>query len=267
MRQSGVALLLLPVMAAAQIELPEPGGSTASAAVMAAPAAANPTAELFNQLQQLQQEVMALRGTVEEQAEQIRQLKQQRMDDYLNMDRRLSALSSGGVQTNTASGSVTLDPGATAASATGGLVVTTPPATMAQPGSNFAVNAAIAEAEYKTAYELVRARDFAAAIESFHTFIGKYPGNDLSGNAHYWLGELYLVEGDSETATRHFEALMAEYPSNRKVPDGMFKLGRIYHQRGDLDRAREILQRVISEYGDSGSSSPRLAEEYLKQNF
>lgn len=250
----GLVALLLPLPAVAQVNLPEPGGMAVGASV----ASVNPNAELFNQLQQLQQEVMTLRGIVEEQSETIRQLKQQRMDDYLSLDRRLSALSTSGVPANGA-----VSPG----SSPGDMVVRTPQAVPNQASPVSAVDAALADAEYKTAYELVRARDFAAAIEAFHTFIGKYPGNDLSGNAHYWLGELYLVQGDAETAKRHFEALLAEYPANRKVPDGMFKLGRIYHQQGDMNRAKQILQQVVAEHGDSGSSAPRLAEEYLKQNF
>jgi TolA-binding protein len=47
----------------------------------------------------------------------------------------------------------------------------------------------------------------------------------------------------------------------------MFKLARIYHQEGDAARARELLQRVVNEYQGSDSPAPRLAREYLQQNF
>lgn len=46
--------------------------------------------ELFLQLQQLQDEVSRLRGMVEEQQYEIRQLKQESLDRYKELDGRLS---------------------------------------------------------------------------------------------------------------------------------------------------------------------------------
>ena len=47
----------------------------------------------------------------------------------------------------------------------------------------------------------------------------------------------------------------------------MFKLGRFYHQEGDTAKARDMLDRVANEYAGSDSTAPRLAREYLQQNF
>ena len=57
---------------------------------------ANSSAELFVQLQALQAEVRELRGLVEQQNYTIEQLSQRRMDDYLDLDRRIGELTSGG---------------------------------------------------------------------------------------------------------------------------------------------------------------------------
>src|SRR5690625_6875363 len=48
--------------------------------------------ELFFQLQTLQEEVQLLRGMVEEQAHEISRQQQQRMEDYLDLDRLVSML-------------------------------------------------------------------------------------------------------------------------------------------------------------------------------
>jgi TolA-binding protein len=56
---------------------------------------------LFNQVQQLQQEVMRLNGLVEQQAYQIQQLKEQSLERYMEIDRRLA---SGGTVGAAASG-------------------------------------------------------------------------------------------------------------------------------------------------------------------
>jgi hypothetical protein len=46
--------------------------------------------ELYYQMQLLQQEVMELRGRLEEQTYELRQLKQQSLERYVDMDRRVS---------------------------------------------------------------------------------------------------------------------------------------------------------------------------------
>ena len=113
----------------------------------------------------------------------------------------------------------------------------------------------------------MRAQNFEESRAAFKNFVDSYPNGAFTGNAHFWLGELYLVDGNSASARKHYEALINEFPDNRKVPDGMFKLGRIYDQAGEKAKAREILQRVVSEYANSDSSAPRLASEYLQENF
>ena len=45
---------------------------------------------LFYQIQQLQQEVMRLNGKVEEQANELRKVKEQSLERYVDLDKRLS---------------------------------------------------------------------------------------------------------------------------------------------------------------------------------
>ena len=71
------------------------GGKPPSAARSAEPSNTAGQAEMFYQMQLLQQEVLELRGLVEQQSFEIRQLKQQRLDDYLDLDRRLSQIAAG----------------------------------------------------------------------------------------------------------------------------------------------------------------------------
>src|SRR5690606_11660280 len=73
------------------------GRPSSPQALSPAPDAAG-QAEIFFQLQTLQQEVLELRGIVEQQSHELRQLKQQRMDDYLDLDRRLSQVAGASAQ-------------------------------------------------------------------------------------------------------------------------------------------------------------------------
>jgi len=264
------AMLVAAPLAVAQVEVVEPGGAGAarhggaaqqrSARTPAQPVAAS--GELFYQLQLLQDEVMKLRGIVEEQGEQLRQLKQQRLDDYISLDRRISSMGGGSVPpAQGASGPAAPGPSASEAP----IDASAAPVPPAAPPR--AAASAQEEQAYRDAYALIQARKFPEARTAFNAFVGQYPAGNYAGNAHYWLGELYLLEGDSERARKHFETLLAQFGDNRRVPDAMFKLGRIYHQNGDTARARDMLDRVINEYAGADSTAPQQAREYLQQNF
>jgi tol-pal system protein YbgF len=275
------AALILALPALAQVEVMEPGDSASSGRYPAAsqresrksaPApSSDATAELYNQVLQLQEEVRQLRGQVEEQSEQLRQLKQQRLDDYIGLDRRISALGGGAQAPSSPGGEAppagpmddqSMSSGEMPDDAIRADVAPTPPPT---PHASVPVQGE--EPAYQAAYELVRNRRFPEATTAFNDFLQRFPQGAMAGNAHYWLGELYLLEGDSDSARKQFESLVYQFPDNQKLADGMFKLGRIYHQQGDSARAKELLQRAANESENSGSSAPRLARAYLQENF
>jgi tol-pal system protein YbgF len=207
------------------------------------PASASSSGELYYQLQLLQQEVMELRGKVEEQEYELRQLKEQSLERYLDLDRRLSEGGAGGE---------------------GGSTPETPGGAGGTP-----VQPLAGEADaYRSAYSLVRSQQFREAIIAFNSFLQDFPEGRFAANAHYWLGELYLVivPQDTESARREFNLLLEQHPDNAKVPDALYKLGKIYAERGNCERGREYLERVINEFGNSNSSAVKLARDFLSEN-
>ena len=261
-----VAVVLLAQSACAQVEVVEPGSVAAPPASRsrAAPlntatvtaASGNSSGELFYQMQVLQDELMKLRGIVEEQGEELRLLKQQRLDDYISLDRRIGG---GSAAPPPATGpDAPIDASQSPSAPPSSIPANTAPRMAPSAGE---------EPAYQAAYERVRNRQFPEAIVAFNDFVAQYPDGSYTGNAHYWLGELYLLDGNNAAAKKNFETLLNNFGDNRKVPDAMFKLGRIYHQDGDDTRAKELLQKVANDYAGSDSSAPRLAREYLQQNF
>jgi tol-pal system protein YbgF len=206
---------------------------------------------LFYQIQQLQQEVMRLNGKVEEQAHELRKLKEQSLQRYVDLDRRLGSSGS------TAAATV-------GAAAAGGAAVAAPAAATSgaveEPGE--------AEA-YKAAYALVRGQQFDSAVSAFKKFLQDYPESKYAANAHYWLGELYLVVNpqDLESSRQAFVLLLDEYPDNSKAPDAMYKLGKVYYLKGNREKAREYMDRVIRDYGSSNSSAVKLAQDFIAENY
>ena len=126
------------------------------------------------------------------------------------------------------------------------------------------------EAEaYKSAYALVRAQKFDQAVDAFQQFLRNYPDGKYAPNAHYWLGELYLViqPPDLEASRQSFTLLLSQYPDNPKAPDAMYKLGKVQFLKGNREKAREYLDRVIREYGNTNSSAVKLARDFLAENY
>jgi tol-pal system protein YbgF len=267
----GCANAQAPIYDASQ---PYGRGSAASSAPAAPAAQGGQGGELLLQVQALQQEVMQLRGIVEEQAHQIEALKQQGLDRYIDLDRRLSQLggtAAAGDMAAASSGAIAADAvpmqpvGQDAASASG------------LPGDGVSGSAAPAPVEpaqaneydaYKAAYAKVKEQNFAVAIQSFQGFIATYPNSTLTPNAYYWLGELYLqTPQDLNAAERAFTKVIEDFPQHSKAPDSLYKLGRVHYMKGDRAKAQGALQQVIDEYGASGSAAPQLAKQFLDQNF
>ena len=232
---------------------PAPLATVAQPQSQAQPGGAQDLSNLFYQLQQLQQEVMMLNGKVEEQAHELRSLKEQSLERYVDLDRRIA----GGVAAGPVSGP---DAGGS----------TTSPAIVTPVSGSSNVAEQVGEGEaYRSAYALVRAQKFNDATAAFKAFLQDYPAGKYAPNAHYWLGELYLVmqPADLESSRQAFMLLLSQYPDNSKAPDAMYKLGKVYFQKGNREKAREYLDRVISQYGATNSSAVKLSRDFIAQNY
>ncbi|MFT6550586.1 MAG: tol-pal system protein YbgF [Zhongshania marina] len=225
--------------------------------------------EMYQQLQLLRQEIMALRGTVEEQGHQLRQLKQQSLDRYIDIDRRLSA----GGSANSAMGDTTeIDPSMTSVTGDAEMLESssqnTPVATAAVSGSSFVLDGN-ESSDYATAYDLVKSASYAQAIEAFLAYAEKYPAGRYTPNAWYWLGELYVAikPQNLPASTEAFQRLLTDYPDHGKVPAAMYKLGTVYFLNGDKKKSQEMLTHVIDRYGNTGNSAVNKSREFLRKNF
>ena len=194
-------------------------------------------AQLFYQLQILQEEVRELRGLVEEQAYQLNRLAREQKDQYLDMDRRISQQSSSAANFDTGSSESPVE------------TSSTDPEIKA----------------YSRAFALTREKRFQEAIDGFNTLIIDFPSGAMTGYAFYWLGELYLAlpEPELEKSRQSFVQVVSLYPDHQKMPDTLYKLGVVYHRLDDLLRARQYFNQVISEHAGSGAA--RLAQTYLSE--
>lgn len=230
---------------------PPPLQKQSSAAVQGG--STNAAAEMFYQMQVMQQEVLELRGLVEHQTHQIKQLKQQRLDDYVDLDRRIAQLSGGTVTSPGAS--------STGKPITGGAVSSNGSVST----STAVVSSSASEYEhYRKASKLILGdKDYDAGIASMKEHLRLYPNGRYAGNALYWLGEVYLAQTQYSEARSWFERLLNDFPLHAKVPDAKYKLGVVLHNLGDLAQSKALL----AEVSQGSGSTANLAASYLKSHF
>jgi len=220
---------------------------------------ANANVQMLYIVGELQDELRQLRGQVEELNYNLERLKQDQKQRYLDLDRRIVSLSTSPPVTDETQ----------ASSAVNQMIQTSGAST--QVDGVTAVEQAIViqetydpeieKAAYKAAFGLIRERQFDASIEALLAFLNDFPQGSLVGNAHYWIGEVHMVQGDTSLAIQSFEYVIREFPDNRKIPLALYKAGVAYQKLGDIDKAKKLLQRVLQEY--PGSSVSRLAYERL----
>jgi tol-pal system protein YbgF len=210
----------------------------------------NANAQMFDLVELLQRELQQLRGQVEELNYNLERLKQDQKQRYLDLDRRVVSLSS--------------QPSVANETQVATVVSQTP-----QDGNEPALGQVIVaqetydpeveKAAYNAAFALIRERQYDASIVALQAFVNDFRQGALLGNAHYWLGEVYMVQGDASLAAESFEIVIGEFPEHRKIPDALYKAGVAYQNVGNTVKANQMLQRVLKEYPDS--SAARLAHE------
>lgn len=201
--------------------------------------------DTYNQLQQLQQEVEQLRGTLEEQSHLIEKLQTDLRTRYTDLDQRLAAQQEQ-LKQQAAS------PAATASVAAGDASAT-PSATIEEE-----------KKAYLAAYETFRNGGPDKAIPPMLAFVKRYPNSTFTPNAYYWLGEFYLNAStpDQASAQKHFETVLGKYPDHAKAPAALYKLGSIADLQGKTADAKKRMQELLAKYPKSPEAA--LADSYLK---
>ena len=129
--------------------------------------------------------------------------------------------------------------------------------------SNTTTDAVQEQNAYQTAYNALKNRNYAQAIAAMESYLQQYPNGKYAASAHYWLGELYMVQGQPDKAASQFNIIMASYPKDAKVADANLKLGIIYYNKGQFSEAKQTFTQVKAKY--SGTAAARLAETRLKE--
>lgn len=267
------------------------GQAQVGASGTAAPGNNDLLVSLYNQLEALQEEVQTLRGIVEEQSNRLRRLETETRDRYLDMDSRLSSLSSGA----TAPGVAGLPAGGAVLPAVGGTPGTTgdvtPNAAVQGAGvrsPQIPVGSAIATPQlpqvaagtavvdplvnqmseqdlYRSALNLLleegKSEESAA---QFAVYMQRFPAGRLLPNALYWQGESLILLSRYAEAQAAFERVLNEFPGDAKAAGAMLKTGVVQNLLGNRSEAERIWRELPGRFPDSASEIT-LARDYLSR--
>ena len=232
-------------------------GTNGAYAGGAASAPASAQGMLFNQLQQMQEQIARQQGVIEVLQNDVARMKQENLERYQDLDRRIGSGAAPAATPDNSSTGGDLNAAGAAAGAGAGAAAQ-PPAASSEPG-----DPAKEKLYYDAAFDLIKAKDFDKASQAFSAFLRKYPNSQYAGNAQYWLGEVNLAKGDLQGAGQAFAKVSQLYPKHAKVPDSLYKLADVERRLGHADRVKGILQQVVAQY--PGTSAAQLAQRDLQR--
>jgi len=189
--------------------------------------------EMQQQLDSLSNEVRQLRGDLEEANYKLQQAVERQKSLYEELDKAKAA----------------------ATTATSAATSATASAEASVPASPSAAPAAPPSAQESKAYEaavnlVLKEQNFKQGSVALSQFLSQYPNSSYQSNAHYWLGQVLMKQGDNGQARTHFLQVAKDKDSSKRA-DAILKLGMISKAEGDAEKAGKFFQLVIKQYPDS----------------
>ncbi len=250
-------------------------GATVPAVGAAGPVAAgtltpDQAARLEVRIGQIEDEMRALTGTVEEVAHGIAQVVD-RLDRLVaDVDFRFTAIeqaqfqgaapagAAGGAAVGLSQPTRATEPGtlgtvpfsalgADATSPTGPTATETAALVPALP-------AGTPQEQYKYAYDLLRQMEYDEAERALKAFIKANPDHNLTGNAYYWLAETYYVRGDYEEAVALFARGYQDFAGSAKAPVNLLKLAMSLAKLGRKEDACITFQELGTRFPNASSA-------------
>ncbi len=241
-------------------------------------------AQVEIRLSQLEAQMRALTGQIEQAQYEAQQLSDQVRRSMQDIEFRLDLLEggSGGSSGPVSSGAAPAATGspptassdigptydsltelATQPDPTGGTL-----GTLTVPGGDEGTSVASlgdAQGQYETAYQLLQRADYPGAEAALQQFLSAYPSHELASNAQYWLGETYFVRGRYNDAAIAFAQSYQRYPGGAKAVDSLLKLGMSLAALGQRDDACITFAQLRTEFPEAPAGIINRADQQSDQ--
>lgn len=214
---------------------PEIAPEAAPAAVPVGTPSTSPITDLGVRVDALERQQRVLTGQVEEGQFKLRQLEEALAKFRGDAEFRLNAIE-GRAGTPALQGAAQVQPDPAPAPAATGDTLAPPPPTP--------------EAQWRAAYALYVAKDYAKAAAAMQDFLAANAKSPRASNAQYWLGRTYMAQTQHAQAAKAFLDGYQKYPKGERAPDSLLWLGNALTALKKPDQACRALNELQSVYGE-----------------
>jgi tol-pal system protein YbgF len=102
-----------------------------------------------------------------------------------------------------------------------------------------------------------------SAAAAFEQFIAEHPSDARVPNAHFFLADILVQQGQPEEALEAFEEIQALFPTHERVPEALYRIAELQIELGDEAAARLTLERIVNTY--PGTTMAMLARDKLEE--
>lgn len=118
----------------------------------------------------------------------------------------------------------------------------------AGPASASVPSAPQARNQFDTALDLLAKARYDDARAAFRSYADSNPGDALTPQAVYWIGDIAFAQKDYAGAARAFAEEIKKYPTSTRGPDSMLKLGQSLIALGQVKEGCMTLGAIPSKY-------------------
>tara|TARA_B100002051_G_scaffold59132_1_gene55058 strand:- start:1260 stop:2183 length:924 start_codon:yes stop_codon:yes gene_type:complete len=124
-----------------------------------------------------------------------------------------------------------------------------------------------AEEQLQFALDQMMKKKYENSKISLEKFIAKFPDNQLSGSAHFWLGKIYLFESNFRKAAIIFGEGVQKFPKSIKAPEMYYELSKSLKEMNKFTEACKTLDILKQNYkGNKFANDPEKIKNSLKCN-
>ena len=204
----------------------------------------------------IESQMREMNGRIEELGLKLNQVDKTLDKKFSDAEFRLKAIEDnqrGGAEGKTPAG-------ATAGAAPGVPPGTKPIAPMPAPGSQQASAPPAASSapmllppgtpdeQFKFAFDFLKQNDYAQGEKGMRAFADAHPNHPLTGNALFWLGQMYFVNKDYTKSAVSFAQSYEKFPDGSKAPESLQKLGVSLAQLNKKDEACTAFKQFQTQY-------------------
>ena len=127
------------------------------------------------------------------------------------------------------------------------------------------VNANTAETMYKNGMDAFDNGFYDEAELAFEDVLKQFPSHQLAGNAQFWLGEVYMQQGDTNKAKAAFKDGYEKYKNGNKAADSLYRLGIILKNTNEKRKACVVFMSFNDEFPKANADLKNKVKAEIKK--